>query len=109
MRGVGAGASSLSQARVKSSFSAPCDNGDSGESHSKEGQMDIHPWTKYEIARMRDEERLLRARAAMRAKEVRDPIAGTVETSEDVGSSLFGWLRRRQPVADAGSVRARPA
>jgi hypothetical protein len=71
--------------------------------------MDIHPWTKYEIARIRDEERLLRARASMRTKELRDPIAVPNETSEDVGSSLFGWLRRRQPVADSSSVRARPA
>jgi hypothetical protein len=71
--------------------------------------MDIHPWTKYEIARARDEERLLRARAAMRVRELRDPIAGPDETSDDVGSSLFGWLRRRQPVADAHPVRARPA
>ena len=30
--------------------------------------MDIHhPWTRYEVARLRDEERLLRARAAMQA------------------------------------------
>jgi hypothetical protein len=71
--------------------------------------VDIHPWTKYEIARIRDEERLLRARAAMRTKELREPIAGPDQTSDDVGSSLFGWLRRRQPVADSRPVRARPA
>lgn len=71
--------------------------------------MDIHPWTKYEIARIRDEERLLRARAAMQAKELRDPISGPEKSSEDVGSSLFGWLRRRQPVADSRPVKARPA
>jgi hypothetical protein len=35
--------------------------------------MDLqHPWTKYEVARLRDEERLLRAREAMRAHEVRE-------------------------------------
>jgi hypothetical protein len=71
--------------------------------------MDIHPWTKYEIARLRDEERLLRARSAMRAKELRDPFAGTGETADHVGSSLFGWLRRRQPVSESRPVRARPA
>ena len=35
--------------------------------------MDIqHPWTKYEVARLRNEERLFRARDAMRALEVRE-------------------------------------
>jgi hypothetical protein len=54
--------------------------------------MDIHPWTKYEIARVRDEERLLRAREAMLARELRtsavdDEVAGQ--------SSWFRWLRHR--------------
>ena len=68
--------------------------------------MDIHPWTNYEIARIRDEERLLRARDAMRAREVRDPGA-------EVGAGVraapwFDRLRRRDPVADQASVSARP-
>jgi hypothetical protein len=29
--------------------------------------MDIHPWTKYEVARARDEERLLRSMATYRS------------------------------------------
>ena len=57
--------------------------------------MDInHPWTKYEIARLRDEERLLRARSAMRAIESRD--AGDVEQTGrvQVAESLVDRLRR---------------
>lgn len=71
--------------------------------------MDIHPWTKYEIARIRDEERLLRARAALRDKEDRGPKGGAETVADDVGQSFFGWLRRRRPVADTRSVGARPA
>lgn len=67
--------------------------------------MDIHPWTKYEVARIRDEERLLRARAAMQVRELR--------TSEDVGESAraASWLdrlRRRDVAADGATIRARP-
>jgi hypothetical protein len=66
-----------------------------------------HPWTKYEVARMRDEERLLRARDAMHLRELR-------ESQEETGapSSASGWfdrLRRRAPVTDQASARARPA
>lgn len=70
--------------------------------------MDIHPWTKYEIARIRDEERLLRARAARQAREFR------ATDTDDVGApapGLGSWidrLRRRAPVVDQASVRARP-
>lgn len=35
--------------------------------------MDIHPWTNYEIARLRHEELLVRGRSAMRAAEAREP------------------------------------
>lgn len=70
--------------------------------------MDIHPWTRYEIARLRDEERLLRARDAMRARDVRKAETGDVGVGVRDGSWL-GWLRRREPVADQASVRARPA
>jgi len=69
--------------------------------------MDNHPWTRYEIARLRDEDRLLRARNSMRARELRDPDAGDVGVGARAGS-WFGWLRRREPVADQGSVRPRP-
>ena len=71
--------------------------------------MDIHPWTKYEVARVRDEERLLRARAAMQARELREPMAGDDFGAEVGSSSPFGWLRRRRPVADTRSARTRPA
>jgi hypothetical protein len=68
--------------------------------------MDIHPWTKYEIARIRDEERLLRARAAMQSRELRN--ARELETGGVVRSSWLDRLRRREPVAEQASVTARP-
>jgi hypothetical protein len=68
--------------------------------------MDIHPWTKYEIARIRDEERLLRARAAMQSRELR--TAQEVETGGVVRTSLLDRLRRREPVAEQASATARP-
>jgi hypothetical protein len=68
--------------------------------------MDIHPWTKYEVARIRDEERLLRARAAFHARELR--ASDTVEDGGLAHSSWFDRLRRRNVVAEAPTVRARP-
>lgn len=70
--------------------------------------MDIHhPWTKYEIARLRDEERLLRARAAMQVRELRRSEAA--EVGETAGA--FSWLdrlRRRDAVSEQPAMRARP-
>lgn len=71
--------------------------------------MDIHPWTKYEIARIRDEERLLRARAAMRAGELREPDLGNAETGAATGSLFDRLFKRGGPVADQPSVGARSA
>jgi hypothetical protein len=70
--------------------------------------MDInHPWTKYEIARLRDEERLLRARAAMRAVEVREARRVESETDRQPSVSLIDRILRREAVvakqAPAGS------
>jgi len=53
--------------------------------------MDIHPWTKYELARIRDEERLLRARDAALAAEAR---RAKVVESPDGASSAISWLDR---------------
>ena len=69
--------------------------------------MDVHPWTRYEIARMRDEERLLRARAAMRANELRRSDVDEIGGSARAGSWL-GRLRRQKVAADGAAVRARP-
>ena len=69
--------------------------------------MDNHPWTRYEIARLRDEDRLNRARNAMRTRELRDSNSGDVQAGVR-GGQWLGWLRRREPVADQGSVRPRP-
>jgi hypothetical protein len=69
--------------------------------------MDIHPWTKYEVARIRDEERLLRARAAMQVRELRASAADEVEKSAPA-ASWFDRLRRREVVADGPTVTARP-
>ena len=69
--------------------------------------MDIHPWTKYEVARLRDEERLLRAREASLVREARRANADA--EGLDAGSTMwFSWLRRRHVPAEQPSVRARP-
>lgn len=60
--------------------------------------MDIHPWTKYEIARMRDEERLLRARSALRAVEIREARraeAQAAKSAKPTRVSFLDRLRRR--------------
>jgi len=57
--------------------------------------MDInHPWTNYELARLRDEERLFRARAAMRAVELRD-AEPTVVVEQRESITLLDRLLRR--------------
>jgi len=56
--------------------------------------MDIHPWTKYEIARLRDEERLLRARSAMRASEARRARDVEQAGRAQAGESVLNRLRR---------------
>lgn len=70
--------------------------------------MDIHhPWTRYEVARLRDEERLLRARAAMQVKEVRRLNAIEIgETAQ--ASSWRDRLRRRGAVVDQPTLTSRP-
>jgi hypothetical protein len=69
--------------------------------------MDIHPWTKYEIARLRDEERLLRAREASLVREARAANADDAEVDAR-STTWFSWLRRREVPAEQPSVRARP-
>ena len=64
--------------------------------------MDIHPWTKYEVARIRDEERLLRARAAMQARELRRSDADESGASARAVSWL-DRLRRREVSADGAT------
>ncbi len=67
----------------------------------------FHPWTKYEIARLRDEERLLRARDAMHVRELRESnLDGDGTIARPV--SWLDRLRRRQPVTDGATVRPRP-
>ena len=68
--------------------------------------MDIHPWTKYEIARIRDEERLLRAREAMLAREARAPSSD--EGIEGAQTSWLRWLRRRDVSTQQATARPRP-
>jgi hypothetical protein len=58
--------------------------------------MDVHPWTKYEIARLGHEERLLRARVAMQALEARRCEAQT--SSSQRTTSWLDRIRRRGSV-----------
>ena len=67
--------------------------------------MDIHPWTKYEVAALRDEERLLRAMSAYKA--LRGADGGAIETVVEGRSSrmrLLDRLLRR----DFGAVPTSP-
>ena len=55
-----------------------------------------HPWTKYETARMRDEERLLRARTAMLVREAREARRSELQSGEPTRAT--SWLERiRRP------------
>ena len=69
--------------------------------------MDIHPWTKYELAIARDEERRLRAMAAYRSLRGADP--GAIDTVE-IRSGRIWLLDRllRREVSVAGVSPARP-
>jgi len=70
--------------------------------------MDIqHPWTKYEVARLRSEERLVRARDAMRALEVREeqPAEPTAEAWHRLDSLLDRVWRHG---ARTAAAEARP-
>ena len=71
--------------------------------------MDIHPWTKYEVAHQRHEERLLRGLAAY------DALRGQEESSPEMGPRRLGRIRvldrllRRQVEVSAGHASARSA
>jgi hypothetical protein len=57
--------------------------------------MDIHPWTKYDVARARDEERLLRALATYRS--LRGADGGAVAVTESRGRTrLLDRVLRRE-------------
>jgi hypothetical protein len=67
--------------------------------------MDIHPWTRYDVARARDEERLLRALATYRS--LRGADGGAVAVTESGGRArLLDRMLRREPGsrAPAGSI-----
>ena len=70
--------------------------------------MDMHPWTKYEVAQARDEERLLRAMSAYRALRSRDDATVDLGVESRAGRIRFldRLLRREIGVARAP---ARPA
>jgi hypothetical protein len=63
--------------------------------------MDTHPWTNYEMARLRDEERLLRAREARLVKEARasEPELGVAAPADSLLARLMrrGLAVRRAP------------
>ena len=64
--------------------------------------MEIHPWTKYEVARLRHEERILRVRDAIQALEVRhaDASEPPVRKPYRIGS-LLARLRRQTEASAA--------
>lgn len=67
----------------------------------------IHPWTMYEVARSRDEERMLRAEEARRALRVRkEPGYNRADTVEE--ASRFGRIRLLNPLTWAEGFHPRP-
>jgi hypothetical protein len=66
--------------------------------------MDIHPWTMYEIARARDEARLLRGLAAYQALRAQKEQAAEVNAGTESARRirLLDRLLRRE----AGTARA---
>jgi len=62
--------------------------------------MEVHAWTKYEIAQARDEERLLRAMDAYRALRGRDGGAEGIAVESRAGRTRFlDRILRRELVA----------
>jgi hypothetical protein len=67
--------------------------------------MATHPWTNYELARMRDEERLLRARSAMLVREAREARRSELQSGESMRAN--SWLERiRRPRVVTGRASA---
>jgi hypothetical protein len=67
--------------------------------------MATHPWTNYEVARMRDEERLLRARSAMLVREAREARRSELQSGEP--TRAISWLERiRRPRVVTGRASA---
>ena len=68
--------------------------------------MDVHPWTKYEVARARDEERYLRAMSAYRAlRSQDDSVIGLGVESRSGRIRFLDRLRRREVGAARAQVR----
>ena len=68
----------------------------------------IHPWTMYEVARSRDEERMLRAkeaRIALRAKRESTAIHADVV---EAAAPRVGRMRHLNPLAWAHGLHLRP-
>jgi len=66
--------------------------------------MDTHPWTNYEIARLHDEERLLRAREARLVQEARASRPQLAATGS--ADSLLARLLRRGVTARRAPARS---
>jgi hypothetical protein len=72
--------------------------------HSKAegGSMDTHPWTNYEIARLRNAERLQRAQQAQRAARAREEQPTELGTQFSAAVRLLRRIRRRRALAALG-------
>jgi hypothetical protein len=64
--------------------------------------MDIHPWTNYEIARLRNEERLQRAQQAQRAVQGREEEPAELGPQRSTAVRLFRRIRRSRALAALG-------
>lgn len=64
--------------------------------------MDIHPWTNYEIARLRNAERLQRAQQVQRAAQAREEQPDELGTPHSAAVRLLRRIRRRRALAALG-------
>ena len=65
----------------------------------------FHPWTKYEIAQLRDEERSLRARDAVHLRVLSE---AREEAGAPRAASWLDRIRRRDAEAEQPAISARP-
>jgi hypothetical protein len=68
--------------------------------------MDVHPWTNYEIARLQNEERLVRAQQAQRAVSIEEQPA-KVGARPSTAARVLRRIRRRAPAEAPAPVRPR--
>lgn len=68
----------------------------------------IHPWTMYEVARFRDDERMVRARDARLALRAKQESVRARGDTEEAAASRVGRIRHLSPLAWVHDLHLRP-